>query len=242
MKPNTLFAVWPYVAFALLAGIIVFRYLMVRKRIDVMKFRIPEAKEVFRGSKLWHWGLLLLLAGHLVGFLFPKLVLRANTSAAGLFLVEGTFFALGVIALVGWASLMWRHLGRAGGSFFSEVADTILLGLIGVGLLSGLLMAIFYRWGSEWGVSILSPYILTVLRGQPTIAFAAQMPFLVQLHVFSMFAGIAVLPFTRLSPFLVLALHRVLALGGRPVAAGFDAMEAWLRRQNLAARIWPEED
>ena len=71
---------------------------------------------------------------------------------------------------------------------------------------------------------------------------AAQMPFLVQLHVFSSFAALAVLPFTRLSPFLVLALHRVLALGGRPVAATFDVIEAWLRKQNLAARIWPEED
>lgn len=242
MKPNTLFAVWPYVAFVLFAGIIFLRYLMVRKRIDVMKFRIPEAKEVFRGDKLWRWGLALLLAGHLVAFLFPRLVLRANASTAGLFLVEGTFFILGILALASWASLMWRHLGRAGGSFFSEVADTILLALIGVGLLSGVLMAIFYRWGSAWGVSILSPYILTVLRGQPTVALAAQMPFLVQLHVFSAFAGLAVLPFTRLSPFLVLALHRVLALGGKPIAAGFDAMEAWLRKQNLAARIWPEED
>jgi nitrate reductase gamma subunit len=242
MKPNTLFAVWPYVAFALLAVIVVLRYLMVRKHMDVMKFRIPEAKEVFRGGKLWRWGLALLLAGHLVGFLFPKLVLRVDASGAGLLLVEGTFFVLGATALAGWASLMWRHLGRAGGSFFSEIADTILLALIGVGLLSGVLMAIFYRWGSAWGVSILGPYILTVLRGQPTVAFAAQMPFLVQLHVFSTFAGLAVLPFTRLSPFMVLALHRVLALGGRPVAAGFDAMEAWLRRQNLAARIWPEED
>ena len=97
-------------------------------------------------------------------------------------------------------------------------------------------------WGSAWGASILFPYLLTVLRGQPTVSLASQMPFLVQLHVFSAFAGLAVLPFTRLSPFLVLALHRVLALGGRPVAAGFDAMESWLRKQNLAARIWPEED
>src|SRR5205807_4009560 len=226
----------------LLVGIIVLRYVMVRKRIDVMKFRISEAKEVFRGSQLWRWALALLLAGHLVGFLFPRLVLRANTSAAGLILVEGTLFVLGAAALAGWASLMWHHLGRVGGSFFSEIADTILLALIGVGLLSGVLMAIFYRWGSAWGVSILSPYILTVLRGQPAVAFAAQMPFLVQLHVFSAFAGLAVLPFSRLSPFIVLALHRVLALGGRPVAPGFDAMEAWLRRQNLAARIWPQED
>jgi nitrate reductase gamma subunit len=242
MKPNTLFAVWPYVAFALLAGIVGLRYLMVRKRIDVIKFRIAEAKEVFRGSKLWRWGLVLLLAGHLAGFLFPRLVLRADSSTAGLYLIEGTFFALGVITLAGWAGLMWRHLGRAGGSFFSELADTILLSLVGVGILSGLLMAISYRWGSAWGVSILSPYILTVLRGQPVVAFAAQMPFMVQLHVFSTFAALAVMPFSRVSPFMVLALHRVLALGGRPVAAGFDALEAWLRRQNLAARIWPEED
>ena len=108
MKPHTLFAVWPYVAFALLVGIIVLRYLAVRKRIDVMKFRLTETKEVFRGDKLWRWGLALLLAGHLVGFLFPRLVLRVDNSAAGLLLVEGTFFALAAITLISWASLMWR--------------------------------------------------------------------------------------------------------------------------------------
>src|SRR5436309_13410822 len=100
MKPHTLFAVWPYVAFALLVGIIVLRNLAVRKRIDVMKFRLTETKEVFRADKLWRWGLALLLAGHLTGILFPRLALRAYSSAAGLLLVEGTSFATAAINFI----------------------------------------------------------------------------------------------------------------------------------------------
>jgi nitrate reductase gamma subunit len=242
MKPNSLFAVWPYVGFALLVGIVVLRYLMVRPRIDVMAFRISEAKAVFAGGRLWRWGLGLLLVGHVIGLLFPRQILLWNSVPIKLYLLEGFFFVVGAMTLIGWASVMWRHLGRSGGSFFSEVADTILLGLICVGLFSGLLMAVMYRWGSSWGAAILSPYMLAVLRGKPTIALATQMPFLVQLHVFSSFAALVVLPFTRLAPFMVLALHRVLALAGRPIAAIFNGLEAWLRKQNLAARIWPEED
>jgi hypothetical protein len=68
------------------------------------------------------------------------------------------------------------------------------------------------------------------------------MPFLVQLHVFAAFALAAVLPFTRVAPFVLVALDRAIAIAGRPVTAANRGAEAWLRRHNPATWIWPEED
>ena len=111
-----------------------------------------------------------------------------------------------------------------------------------VGIGSGLLMALGYRWGSSWGAVTLTPYLASLFGGEPAEGLASQMPFLVQLHVFSAFALVAVLPFTRLAPFLIVALDRALALAARPFAAASRGGEAWLRKHNPAVWIWPEED
>src|SRR5207249_6521301 len=145
---------------------------------------IAAAWELFGGGRLWRFSLTLLVAGHFAGLLFPKVVLWWNQSPFRLYLLEGFAFALGLLALLGWIKLLWKHLAQSTGSFLSEVADTVFLALLLVGLLSGSLTALIYRWGSSWGVATLTPYILTVLRGKPLLGFAAEMPFQVQLHVF----------------------------------------------------------
>lgn len=123
-----------------------------------------------------------------------------------------------------------------------DAGDMALLGLLLVATFSGVLTAVFYRWGSSWGSTTLAPYFLSLLRGSSAIRLAAQMPFLVQLHVFSFFAALAVLPFSRMAPVLVFGMHRVLQLLGRPIAGVFDGLEVRVRRLNLASRVWPEED
>jgi nitrate reductase gamma subunit len=124
----------------------------------------------------------------------------------------------------------------------TELSDTVFLTLLFVGVFSGLLVAALYRWGSSWGAITLSPYIVSLVRGNPTAGFAVQMPFLVRLHVFSAFAVLAVLPLTRTASFLVFALHRSFVVVGRPISAVVRAGEAWLRKHNPAPWLWPEED
>ncbi len=242
MKPDTLFGTWPYVAFGILTAGILIRYLFSRGRMESIARDLSKTWEVYGGGPLWRVGVLCVLAGHFAGLVFPAQIVNWNRSAGRLYLLEGTAFLLGLMALAGWAGVVWKHLGRSAGSFISEVADTILLALLLVGMATGLLAAVLYRWGSSWGVATLTPYIITVLRGKPVLAFATPMPFLVQLHVVSSFAALAVLPFTRLAPVLLVVLHRCLSVLGKPVVAVFEGAEAWLRRRNLAALIWPEED
>jgi nitrate reductase gamma subunit len=115
-----------------------------------------------------------------------------------------------------------------------------------VTLLSGLLTAIRYRWGSSWGVSTLTPYGLSLLRGKPAVALVAGMPFLVQVHVFSGFVALAALPFTRVCPLLIVVIRRGFSLAAKPISAvtawARRMLEMALRKHHPAAWIWPEED
>jgi nitrate reductase gamma subunit len=125
------------------------------------------------------------------------------------------------------------------------LADGVFLHLSFVALLTGLLTALFYRWGSSWCTSTLTPYAWSLLRGNPVAALAAQLPFLVRLHVLSSLAALAMIPVTRLAPLLLVPLHHGLGWLLRGVAVLARPLRSTLEfvfERNPLPRIWPEED
>jgi nitrate reductase gamma subunit len=141
------------------------------------------------------------------------------------------------------ALLMWRDLGRADGRALSELFETVFLTLMFVGLVSGIGIAVAYRWGSSWAAITLSPWIISFLRARPSTTYILEMPSIVRLHVFCAFTAMAIAPMTRLSPVFVYALDAGLGFAGRslrPITAVGDSAEVAMR--NLSSRLWPEED
>jgi nitrate reductase gamma subunit len=242
MMNSSFFVLWPYAAFAMLVAGTLLRYLMMWRRSPSLAGEVSEAWTVFRGNKLWRLTLVILLAGHLSGLLFPRAVLRWNSVPARLYAMEGLLFLAGCIAVLNGGVLIWKHLGRSSPSFFASVLDTAFLAFLMVGLVSGLGVAAVYRWGSSWGAMTLAPYVSSLLRGEPAVDLAAQMPFLARLHVLSSFAAIAVVPFTRLSTLLVGLIHGGITLASRPLSATSNAVGAWLSKHNPGTLFWPEED
>ena len=242
MKINFPFSAWPYISISLLLVGILVRYLQSRKQIAALSAEIAEAKDVFAGNKLWRASLVLLLLGHAGILLFPHAVQTWNSNAVRLYLLEGFAFAVGLVALACWLVLMWRHLGHSTRSALVEISDTIFLTLLFVGIASGLLMAVLYRWASSWATITLSPYLISLLRVRPASQFVTEMPLLVRIHVFSAFAAIAVLPLTRLAAVIVPAVHWSFQLAARPATAMGHAIAARVRKHNPAEWLWPEED
>src|ERR1041384_5846193 len=152
-----------------------------------------KAWALFGGPRIWKIALLLLAMAHVALLLLPRTVLSWNASRGRLYFLEALLFAAAVAVVIGLAKIVWRHLGHSNRSAIAELSDSVFLGLLLVGTLSGILLAIFYRWGSSWGAMILTPYVASLARLEPDAAFAAQLPFLVRLHVFSAFAAVAVL-------------------------------------------------
>jgi nitrate reductase gamma subunit len=241
MKGTFLFAVWPYVAATGLVIGIAWRYFLSRKNWAVLPNPVSEAWTAFLEGRVWQISLLLILVFHLAGMLFPRELLRWNLDTARLYLLEGVAFFAGLSALVSGASQVWRHLGHSRGSLFSQLAETVFLSLLLVALLSGSVLAVVYRWGSTWGLMILTPYIRSLFV-QPAVDSVARMPFLIRLHVFSSFAVMALLPATRLSAIPVAGVHACVNALARPLAAAERSVEAWLQKHNPAAWLWPEED
>jgi len=242
VKTSLLFHDWPYVALALFAIGFVIRYAVLRKQ------RGGRAKrgELSRSDRLWRVGLILLLAGHLGGLLFPREVLYWNGVPLRLYVLEGTAFAAGLLVLAGCLRVMWRQFGKSTESVATQLVDAICLSLFFVALLSGLLAAVFYRWGSSWGVMTVTPYVLSIFRGGPVGALVAGMPFLVRLHVISGVTILPILPFTSIAAAAIIAFHRVLDRAGAQVsgrtAAPRRTLESLRQKYNPALWIWPEED
>jgi nitrate reductase gamma subunit len=203
---------------------------------------MADAWEIFRGGRLWRAGLLLLLVAHFIAMLFPGTVLWWNRSAGRLYVLEAGGILIGTVVFLCWCALLWRHLGRSGKPVITELSDAVFLALLCLGLLSGLLTAVIYRWASTWSAITLAPYLASLFRVKPEAGLVMQMPFLVRLHVFSSFAMLAVLPLTRLGSFLVFATDWTLGLAGSVLSSAARSLEAWLRKHSPAGWLWPEED
>jgi len=203
---------------------------------------MSEARSQFAGGPLWRVSLLLLVVAHLLGVVFPRAILWWSGNTSRLYLLEGAGLIVGAAALACGCGLLYRHLGHSSGGMITELPDTVFFGLMFIGLLSGVLTAVLYRWGSAWSAVTLAPYMASLVRTKPAANLASEMPFLVRLHVFSAFAAIAVFPLTRLAAFVIFALNWAFALLYRAFASTARVLEAWTRKHNPAAWLWPEED
>ena len=242
MKINLLFAASPYIAFSLMLVGIAVRYFLDRRQMATVKKEMAAAWSQFRGGTIWRLSVLLLVAAHLLGIVFPRAILWWNGAPGRLYLLEASGLIVGVATLACWCVLLWRHLGHSSGGVITELSDTVFLALLFVGFLSGVLTTILYRWSSVWSSVTLAPYMASLARGKPAANLASQMPFLVRLHVFSAFAAVAVFPLTRLAAFVIFILNWALALLGGAFASTTRVLEAWMRKHSPAAWLWPEED
>ena len=245
LPSELLFQVFPYVALAILILGLGIRHALARRRPAAIVPAADAAWQLFRGSAAWRLGLTITAVLHLVCLLLPGAVRGWNGTPLRLYLLEGTGFVFGIVVLVGLVQLMWRHAGHTVNAVQARlhgVADYALLSVICVATVSGLATAVLYRWGSSWAVGTVTPYIASLVRGEPATGLVERMPFLVRLHVFSWFALIAVVPFTSAAMIFVAAGDRVVLFAGRPVAAAARGGRRVLARLSPARWLWPEED
>ncbi len=193
-----LFAVFPYVAIVLAVVVTLGRYLRDRFSYSSLSSQFLENRKLFWGSVPFHYGILIILAGHLIGFLAPASVLGWNTAPARLYVLEVAALAFGLLALWGVAVLLARRLtDRRIWAITSPMDLVLLVALLGQ-VATGVLTALFYRWGSSWYAASTVPYLRSILTLSPEPTLVANLPLLPQLHIVGAFVIVALLPFTRL--------------------------------------------
>jgi nitrate reductase gamma subunit len=146
---------------------------------------------------------------HLLLLFAPDAVLRWNRHASRLLLLEAIGFAAGVICSMAAISRWRRHLFDAAGHEDRSLADTVWLTLVLMAVVSGVALAVAYRWASSWSVVTLTPYAVSLARLAPRAELIVATPFVVRLHVFCSFPLVALLAFTWLGAMARAALNRV---------------------------------
>ena len=205
MLDTLVFVVLPYFAIALALFVTPYRYFSSRLDWTAFSTQFLERRTLFWGSVPWHYGVVLILAGHLIGFLFSSAVQGILSSVSALVALESVALALGLLALLGSLILLIRRtsgLVRA----VSGYSDWILVFLILLQAATGVYMGLFVRWGMEWYLHTAVPWLYSLLTLHPEIGYVSGLPPVFKLHVAGAFLILALLPFTKFVHFLFLPL------------------------------------
>lgn len=193
-----LFIILPYIAGATAIGATIYRSIYRPFTISSMSSQLLERKKLYWGSISFHYGIILVLLGHLLALLLPQGLRLWNAIPIRLYLLELTGLALGIWALAGVVILLWRRLSEKRLRVVSTPMDLVVLVLLLVSALTGVLVATFYRFGILWFTAVFTPYLRSLLILQPNIALVSPLPWIIKLHVVNFFLLLAVFPFSRL--------------------------------------------
>jgi nitrate reductase gamma subunit len=223
------------------AGAILFRLVVRDEATALPAFTSGGAAR--RGRIPLFWGLLVILAGHLLALTFPGAIRSWNGEPVRLYVLEGTGLALGLWAAAG-LGVIWYRWFHAGRPIDRKTLPADVVVAIGFTVLvaSGILVAIFHRFGSAWGTDLAAPWVWSLFGGNADTEIMGDLPFLAQLHALSFFAVLPALPLSRwwwlvAQPSAYLArLGKEMAVPG-PVARPAGAVISWGAAYGRAALI-----
>ena len=193
----------PYIAIVLCVVGCIYRYRSTGFKFSSLSSQFLDSERLFFGSMLFHWSVLAVFIGHLLAFLFPGWILSLNSNPANQVVFEMLGFIFGLGTVLGLAWLFVRRISNERVQMVTNRMDIIIELLIIVQAALGCLIAFYYRWGSSWFASDITPYLWSILALNPQTVAVTAMPSVVVTHVVLAFVILARIPFTRLVHFLV---------------------------------------
>lgn len=199
---NTLlFGVYPYICMTiwLLGSLIRFDREQYTWKSD--SSQLLRRKQLRLGSNLFHFGILIVIAGHFVGFLAPHWMVSPflNASQHQLLAMAGGG-AAGIVAIIGLSILFYRRLADPRIRINSANADILVLVLLWIQLALGLLtvpLSLQHMDGIMF--ETLSNYVKGIVTFNPSVsALLVAAPLVYKIHIFLGFTIFLVSPFTRL--------------------------------------------
>lgn len=206
MFDNFLWGAFPWLAIAAFFVGIFWRWRSDQFGWTTHSSQIYESKLLRLSSPLFHWGMVFVVIGHLMGLAFPK----SWTQAVGisdhayhlLATIPGSIAALAV--LLGFAGLLYRRLKNRSVFLSTSTSDKVMYALLGLALVSGSFATFTLQLFDLAGTGgydyreTISPWLrqLLIFNIQPDLMASA--PWQFKVHVLCGFTIIAVWPFTRL--------------------------------------------
>jgi nitrate reductase gamma subunit len=200
---NTLlWVVVPYAALLTFALGTIWRYRYDKFGWTTRSSQLYESAVLRWGSPMFHYGVLLVLIGHVGGLLVPKSWTEAvgisehtyHLMAVFLGTVAGVFTVVGLAVLIARRRLVgpvFTATTRNDKAMYVVLAGTILLGLLAT------VRANLVGGGYDYRETV-APWLRSVLTLRPDADLMAGVPADFQLHVLAAFVLFACWPFTRL--------------------------------------------
>lgn len=192
------FEFFPYIALATAITVGFYRYFSDRFSFSSLSSQFLENRNLFWGSVPWHYGIMIILAGHLVGMAVPRSVQAFNAVPLRLYILEVSALAFGLLTLFGLTALVYRRITSTRVRAVTSRMDVVLLTMLLFQVASGIYVALTYRWGSAWYVTNAAPWLRSLVKLGPVPDYMTTLPLMVKLHAINAFALVAVFPFTRL--------------------------------------------
>ncbi|MGJ3508225.1 respiratory nitrate reductase subunit gamma [Enemella sp. A6] len=199
-----LWGVLPYLVVLILVGGLIWRYRFDQFGWTTRSSQVYESKLLKIGSPIFHFALLAVLIGHIVGLLIPKaftdwIGLDQHTYHLGAFYGGGL---AGLALVVGLVLLIYRR--RSNKAVFrattwnDKVMYVVLAGVIGLGLFATL-TGDTYASGAEHNYrETVSVWFRSLFIFQPKVEAMAAATWQFQAHVIIGLLLFAITPFTRL--------------------------------------------
>jgi nitrate reductase gamma subunit len=200
---NFFFGMFPYVTIFTFFLVTIQRYRSKAYTYSSLSSQFLENRQHFWGMVPFHYGIISVLTAHFIWFLVPETVLWWNSVPARLYVMEVAMFIFGLMTFIGLVNIILRRHTNSKAKIVTSKADWWVLTFLTVQVITGLYTAYFYRWGSSWFSSSLSPYLWSVIKLSPDLTYIVSMPFMVKAHIVSAYSIILLFPFTRLVHALV---------------------------------------
>jgi nitrate reductase gamma subunit len=204
MVNDFIFIALPYLSLALVLCVTPYRFLNNRLTWSAYSTQFLESKLLYWGINPWHYGIIPILAAHIIGFAFPGQMKRFLGNQQTLLLLESCGIGLGLFALLGCLLLLLRRSNSVSLKRVTFSSDWLILYLLAFQAGTGIYIGGFLRWGSQWYLHTAVPYLWSIISFNPQISFVADLPLVFKLHAASAFLVVGVLPFTKLVHLLYL--------------------------------------
>ncbi|MEU9986701.1 respiratory nitrate reductase subunit gamma [Streptomyces sp. NPDC048045] len=227
----------PYVAFVSLVAGLAWRYRYDKFGWTTRSSQVYESRLLNIASPVFHYGILFVLAGHLIGLFVPApwtLSLGIGEHTYHLFSLYGGT-AAGALAVAGILLLVHRRHTRAPVFRATTANDKTMYAVLLAALIMGMVAKLSHTSGNGYDYrETIAPWARSLFLLRPRTELMAHVPVLFQIHAVIGMVLIAMVPYTRLvhmfsapvpylfRPYIVYRRRDPGQLGPRPERRGWE--------------------
>ncbi len=197
-----LWVIFPYLSIVVLITGTIYRYSYNQMLWGSKSSEILEKRLLRWGSLLFHWGIIFVFFGHVMGLIIPLQVYQFFGIPSEFYHMNAEIFGglAGLSVWIGVLLLLIRRIGNKRIRMNSTPSDFVALIMLFIVVSLGLYVTIIYNTihGPYEYRTTVAPWFRGIMTLHPDAAHMVHVPLILQLHAISAFLLFAISPFTRL--------------------------------------------